>query len=157
MRPREDYTPDTEDEDEQISFEFGDFIEVLDWDDPLWWRGRNLSNGQTGDFPSDMVFLPEEWAAEEARVQAEFAAEEERLKKDELEKMAKLTRGLAADDRADEDPAGPGTADGRRAMRTLFSLMDWNSNGTVERYDMLRAVSVLTFFFGLLHPAKSCV
>ena len=68
--------------------------------------------------------------------QAEFAAEEERLKKDELEKW-QLTRGLAADDRADEDPAGPGTADGRRAMRTLFSLMDWNSNGTVERYDIL--------------------
>jgi hypothetical protein len=98
------------------------------------------------------VFLPDEWAAEEARVDAEFAAEEDKLKKDELEKMEQLTRGLAADDRADKDPAGPGTADSRRAMRTLFSIMDWNSNGTVERYDMLRAVSALSslFFWGLV-------
>ena len=144
VRPREDFTPNAEDEDEQISFEFGDFIEVLDWDDPDWWRGRNLTNGETGEFHSEMVFLPDEWLAEEARVQAEFAAEEERLRKDELQKMGKLAQGLAANDRADGDPAGPGTADGRRAMRTLFSLMDWNSNGTVERYDMLRSVALDT-------------
>ena len=144
VRPRENFAPDPEDEDAvdmQISFEYGDYIEVLDWEDPDWWRGRNLSTGKTGEFPSDLVFLPDEWAAEEAKVKAEFEAEELRLKKDELEKMEKLTRGLAADDRADEDPAGPGTADGRRAMRTLFHLMDWNSNGTIERYDILRAVS----------------
>ncbi len=56
----------------------------------------------------------------------------------QLAKMEKFTRGLAADDQVD----GSGTEDGRRAMAAIFSLMDWNSNGTIERYDMLRTVSL---------------
>ena len=86
VRPRVDYIPEEDDEDmdEKLPFEFGDFIEVLDWDDPDWWRGRNASNGKTGEFPSDLVFLPEEWVEEQARVQAEFDAEEQALKAQEV-------------------------------------------------------------------------
>ena len=137
VRPRENYPPKEEEEDEydeKLMFEFGDYIEVLDWEDPDWWRGRNMSNGKTGEFPSDLVYLPSEWIEEQLRVRLEFDKEEESLKAQEMEKLEKFTRGLAAD--------GMNTKDGRNALRTIFALMDYNSNGTIERYDIIKSISM---------------
>ena len=51
-----------------------------------------------------------------------------------MEQLEKITRGLAHD--------GLNTKDGRNALKTIFTLMDYNSNGTIERYDMLRSVTL---------------
>ena len=149
VRPREDYTPGLKNEnpeeeeeedsadsdaDEKLHFEYGDFIEVLDWDDADWWRGRNMSNGKTGEFPSDLVYLPHEWIEEEERIANEFNSMENELKAEEMKNLEKFSRGLAAD--------GVSTSDSRNALFTIFNLMDYNSNGTIERYDMLRSVTL---------------
>ena len=51
-----------------------------------------------------------------------------------MEQLEKITRGLAHD--------GLNTKDGRNALKTIFTLMDYNSNGTIERCDMLRSVTL---------------
>ncbi len=111
-------------DDEELTFEEGDFIAIYEWNDPEWWKGENLTTKAVGMFPSNLVLTDEEFKERELLREEEERKEEER----QMERMAEMAmEGIAVQD--DED--------GARALKVVFNLLDFNKNGTLERKDIV--------------------